>query len=79
VRIDVGDDEILLDDAVRYADRAARAGVNVDLNVWSGMPHVFPSFYDVWHTAEAAMTAIGGFLSGTLGAPCPGKVPECRN
>jgi epsilon-lactone hydrolase len=79
LRIDVGDDEILLDDAVRYADRAARAGVDVDLNVWNGMPHVFPSSYDVWHTAAAAMTAIGVFLSSALGSPCLAGVPASRN
>ena len=32
IRIDVGEDEVLLDDSVRYADRARAAGVDVTLD-----------------------------------------------
>lgn len=39
--IQVGTDEILLDDAVRCADKARNAGVDVTLEVWEGMFHVF--------------------------------------
>ena len=39
--IQVGADEILLDDAVRLADRAREAGVDVTLEVWDEMFHVF--------------------------------------
>jgi monoterpene epsilon-lactone hydrolase len=39
--IQVGSDEILLDDATRCAVHAREAGVDVTLEVWSGMFHVF--------------------------------------
>ena len=39
--IQVGSDEILLDDAVRCAEKAKAAGVDVTLEVWEGMFHVF--------------------------------------
>ncbi|MFG3254858.1 alpha/beta hydrolase [Streptomyces sp. NPDC048172] len=37
-----GSAEVLLDDARRFAETAARAGVDVTLDVYEGMPHVFP-------------------------------------
>jgi epsilon-lactone hydrolase len=39
--IQVGSDERLLDDALRYAQRAADTGVAVELEIWEGMHHVF--------------------------------------
>jgi acetyl esterase/lipase len=39
--IHVGDHEVLLSDAERLADRAARAGVEVSFKIWPGMWHVF--------------------------------------
>lgn len=39
--IQVGTDERLFDDAWQYADRAARAGASVELEIWEGMHHVF--------------------------------------
>jgi epsilon-lactone hydrolase len=49
--IQVGTDERLLDDSCRYAARAARAGVTVDLQVFEGMHHVFQ--LDVAHLATS--------------------------
>jgi len=39
-----GDTEVLLDDAVRFADRAKRHGVNVELRIEKELPHVWPIF-----------------------------------
>ncbi len=39
--IHVGSDEALLDDATRLAEKARAAGVEVRLDVWQGMGHVF--------------------------------------
>jgi acetyl esterase/lipase len=39
--IHVGDHEVLLSDAERLAERAARAGVEVSFKIWPGMWHVF--------------------------------------
>nr|QFQ13834.1 hydrolase [uncultured organism] len=40
----VSDTEILLDDSRRLAERARQQGVAVDLQIWSGLPHVWPIF-----------------------------------
>ena len=68
IRIDVGDDEILLDDACRYAEAARAAGTQVTLAIWQGMPHVFQSGLGTLRTAETSLEAIGCFLSERLGA-----------
>ena len=66
IRIDVGDDEVLLADSVRYADRARAAGVEVTLSVWEGMPHVFQSSLGRFLAAEQSVDAIGDFLRQRL-------------
>jgi monoterpene epsilon-lactone hydrolase len=38
VRVQVGDDEVLLDDSRRYVERAVAAGVDAKLDIWMGMP-----------------------------------------
>jgi acetyl esterase/lipase len=40
----VGSTEVLLDDSIKTAELARRAGVKVDLQVWHEMPHVFPLY-----------------------------------
>jgi epsilon-lactone hydrolase len=62
IRIEVGDDELLLADSIRYADRARAAGVEVTLSVWQGMPHVFQSSLGQFLAAEQSMNAISDFL-----------------
>jgi len=42
-RIHVGDDEVLLDDSLKYVERAAAAGIDIRADVWMGMPHGFPA------------------------------------
>ncbi|MBY5536367.1 alpha/beta hydrolase [Rhizobium leguminosarum] len=47
--LQVGSGEVLLDDTLRLADKARRAGVDVTTEVWPGMPHqwqLFPSLLD---------------------------------
>jgi epsilon-lactone hydrolase len=51
--IQVGTDEILLDDAKRFAQKAEDADVDVMLTVWDGMFHVFHMFLFFPETAEA--------------------------
>ena len=64
--VDVGTDELLLDDGRRLAAAAEEVGVEVVLTVAEGMPHV-------WHViavapeATAATERIGAFLAGHLG------------
>jgi acetyl esterase/lipase len=39
IRVHVGNDEVLLDDSVRFVERAVVAGVDARLDVWEGMVH----------------------------------------
>ncbi|SCX23620.1 Monoterpene epsilon-lactone hydrolase [Agrobacterium sp. DSM 25558] len=76
VRIDVGDDEVLLSDSIRYAERARAAGVEITLSVWEGMPHVFQSSISQFRAAELSVNAIGDFLRQRLDAAADVTVPS---
>ena len=67
-RIHVGDDEVLLDDSLRYVEHAVAAGVDAKVDVWTGMPHGFPGSVGKLKAAALALDAIGGFLAGRLQA-----------
>ncbi|QIB35282.1 alpha/beta hydrolase [Ancylobacter pratisalsi] len=69
IRLDVGDNEVLLSDSTRYADRAQAAGVEVTLSVWEGMAHVFQSSLGQFVAAEQSVDAIGEFLRQRLAVP----------
>ena len=63
----VGTDEILLDDARRLAEHARDAGVEVTLEVWDEMFHVFQLFSFLPETRKA-VGRIARFVSQTLGS-----------
>jgi len=67
-RIHVGDDEVLLDDSLRYAERAVAAGVDARVDVWMGMPHGFPGSVGRLKAAAQALDAVGVFLAERLRA-----------
>jgi epsilon-lactone hydrolase len=60
--IQAGSHEVLLDDAVRLAARAAAADVATTLEVTPGVPHVFQAFAAMLDEGEAAPTSAGAFL-----------------
>lgn len=60
--IQVGSYEILLDDAVRLAARAAEHDVHVELTVWPQVPHVFQAFAAMLDEGAAALDAAGAFI-----------------
>jgi monoterpene epsilon-lactone hydrolase len=62
--IQVGDRETVLDDSVMFADLARAAGVDVTLEVWDGMIHVFQMFE--LPEARQAIASIAGFLNQHL-------------
>jgi monoterpene epsilon-lactone hydrolase len=68
VRIHVGDDEVLLDDSLRYAARAVAASVDARVDVWMGMPHGFPANIGKLKAAAPALDAVGAFLTERLQA-----------
>jgi epsilon-lactone hydrolase len=64
--IQVGDRETVLDDSVMLADMARAAGVDVNLEVWGGMIHVFQMFGAELPEAHQAIASIAGFLNRHL-------------
>jgi monoterpene epsilon-lactone hydrolase len=64
--IQVGDRETVLDDSVMFADMARAAGVDVDLQVWDGMIHVFQMFGAELPEAHQAISSIAEFLNRHL-------------
>jgi acetyl esterase/lipase len=60
--IHVGDEEVLLDDSTRVAEKAKQAGVDVTLEVWPEMPHVWHAFAPFLPEATRAIEAIGAFV-----------------
>ncbi len=69
--IQVGSHEILLSDALRLAERAAMADVEVALEVTPGAPHVFQGFAAMLDEAAAALDRAAAFLKAHLGATDP--------
>ena len=64
--IHVGSDEIMLDDSTRVAERAKEAGVDVTLEVWEGMWHVWHAFASRLAEGRQAIEQIGQFVRRRL-------------
>ncbi len=64
--IQVGDRETVLDDSVIFADKARAAGIDVSLEVWDGMIHVFQMFGAELSEAHRAIASIAGFMNRHL-------------
>ncbi len=62
--IQVGSDEVLLDDSVRMAERLRAAGCEVALEIWPRMPHAWQVWARVVPEAQAAIARIGAFIRG---------------
>ena len=66
--IQVGTAETLLDDSTRLAERARKAGVNVTLDPWEDMIHVFQAFATFLPEARQAIDRIGEFVKQRVAA-----------
>jgi epsilon-lactone hydrolase len=66
--IQSGSHEILLSDALRLAERAALADVEISLDVVPGAPHVFQAFAAMVDGASAALERASLFLNGHYAA-----------
>jgi acetyl esterase/lipase len=64
--IQAGSHEVLLDDAVRLARKAATADVEVTLEITPGVPHVFQGFSAMLDEAGAALDRAGRLLLAHL-------------
>lgn len=61
--IQVGDDEILLSDSTRLAEKLEAAGIDVELEVWPDMWHVFPMFVGKMPESHRAVEKIGAYIN----------------
>lgn len=65
--IQVGTDELFLSDSTLFADRAALAGVEVQLHVWAEMVHAWPLFHLALPVSgPAAITEAGAWIARRL-------------
>lgn len=67
ILIQVGEDEILLSDSTRLAERAQEAGVDVVLDIWPGMWHVWQCLAPKMPEASRAIEAAGKYAQKQLG------------
>ena len=65
--LQVGGDEVLLDDSRLFAERARAAGVDATLRVFDGMWHVFHFHAPEVPEAHAAMNDIAAFIRAQFG------------
>lgn len=66
ILIQVGEHEIIRDDSVKAAERATLAGVDVTLEIWPGMFHVFQSHEPLLPEGREAIEHIGEFVKRCL-------------
>ena len=64
--IQAGTHEVLLDDALRLAQHAATADVELTLDITPGVPHVFQAYHPILDEATAALDRAGQLLSAHL-------------
>ena len=65
--VQVGSEEVLLDDALGLGARARAAGVEVTVEEWPSMIHVWHWFLPMLDEAEQAVVAIGRFVRARVG------------
>ena len=58
----MGSSETLLDDSTRLTERAKAAGVDVTLEVWENMIHVWQLFAPILPEGQQALERIGEFV-----------------
>jgi acetyl esterase/lipase len=67
ILIHVGENEVLLDDSIRFAEKAKDAGVDVTLKVGEGMFHCYPVCAPLFPEAKQAMDEIFAFIEAHIG------------
>jgi epsilon-lactone hydrolase len=66
--VQVGGDEVLLSDALGLGERAKAAGVDVTVEEWPDMVHVWHWFLGMLDEAEQAIDRIGRFVRRSHGS-----------
>ena len=62
----VGTHEALFDDSTRFAAKAEAAGVEVQLDIWEEMIHVWPVFADILPEGRQAIDKIGDYIRARI-------------
>ena len=65
--VQVGTAEVLLDDSLRLAEKAKEAGVDVTLEVWDDMPHVWQAFASFLPEGRQSLESCGEFIKKHTG------------
>jgi acetyl esterase/lipase len=66
ILIQVSNTEILYNDATRFNEKALSEGVDITLDVWNKMPHVWQMFSPILPEARLAIRDIGTFIQECL-------------
>ena len=64
--LQVGGEEVFLDDSLRVAAKLKAAGIPHVVDIWQGMPHVWQGFAAMMPEGRAAIEDIGRFVRGHL-------------
>ena len=64
--VQVGEEEILLSDSLTFAEKAKAEGVDVRLEVYPKMFHVFNAFWKILPKAREANKKLGEFMRAQL-------------
>lgn len=66
ILVQIGENELMLSDAIRLASHLAENRVRVNLEVWPGMPHAWHFFQSFLPEAQQALQASARFISETV-------------
>ena len=66
ILLQTGTKEIILDDTIRFAEKAKKAGVEVISDIWPGMWHVFQIYGNLMPESKRALKEIGKFIKESL-------------
>jgi len=64
--IQVGDDEILLNDSTRLAEKLEAAGIDVEIEIWPNMWHVFQMFIGKMPESKKAVEKLGTYINKVI-------------
>jgi acetyl esterase/lipase len=68
ILVQIGENELMLSDAIRLASHLAENRVRVNLEVWPQMPHAWHFFQSFLPEAEQALRESARFISETVGS-----------
>ena len=69
MQLHVAQEEVLLDDTLRLAERVRAVGGELEYRVWKNMPHAFPVFAEIIPEGRAALRQSGAFLREHFAPP----------